>query len=183
MPPGALLEHWKEEGARASSCTRPGFGGPVWEGVSLLFGGSLRVSPSWAIPMVLDSFSQSSLDSGSGYATETPSSREVSSLLLSTSPTEGAHPGDACRGSEPSSDSSRTSPLPTTGHQHQESLSPGTPHPSPLLSAADSRELESSELEDLGFLDARAHQSNLTKVTWEGAVSNPECPPGPHLCL
>lgn len=178
-----LLDHWREEGARASSCTSPGFGGPMWEGASLLFGGSLRVSPSWAIPMVLDSFSQSSLDSGSGYATETPSSREVSSLSLSTSPTDGAHLGDACRGSEPSSAGSRTSPLPTTKHQHQESLSPGTPHSSPLLSAADSREPDSSELEDLGFLDARAHQSSLTKVTWEEAVSNPGCLPGPCLCL
>lgn len=106
---------------------------------------------------------KSSLDSGSGYATETPSSREVSSLSLSTSPTEGAHPGDACQGSEPSSAGSRTSPLPTSEHQYQESLSPGTPHPSPLLSTADSREPDSSELEDLEFLDARAHQSNLTK--------------------
>lgn len=107
--------------------------------------------------------SGSSLDSGSGYATETPSSREVSSLSLSTSPTEGAHPGDACQGSEPSSAGSRTSPLPTSEHQYQESLSPGTPHPSPLLSTADSREPDSSDLEDLEFLDARAHQSNLTK--------------------
>ncbi|XP_054995496.1 migration and invasion-inhibitory protein [Sorex araneus] len=104
-----------------------------------------------------------SVDSSSGCASEAPSSREVSSASPVTSSAEEARLGDAGQGSGPGSARSETSPLPPAEHPRQESPGPGTPHSTPLGSAADSKEPESSESEDLGFLDARAHQSSPVK--------------------
>ncbi|XP_055966910.1 migration and invasion-inhibitory protein isoform X2 [Sorex fumeus] len=101
-----------------------------------------------------------SVDSSSGCTSEAPSSREVSSVSLVPSSPEEAHPGDASQRSRPGSASPETSPLPPAEHPCQESPCPGTLHSTPSVSAADSKAPESSESEDLGFLDARAHQSH-----------------------
>lgn len=108
--------------------------------------------------------SGSSVDRSScSSAGQTPLPREVSSASLVTSSPEEAHPGDAGRGSGPGSASSKSSPLPPTEHPCQESPGSGTLPSTPLLPATDLKESESSELEDLGFLDTRAHRSSPPK--------------------
>ncbi|XP_008587939.1 PREDICTED: migration and invasion-inhibitory protein isoform X3 [Galeopterus variegatus] len=112
--------------------------------------------------------SESSLDSGSSYDSETPLSPETSSASSGASPRQGkchvCGPSDAHQGGPYDMASSSVTSLPPANCRHQESPGRPRPHLAPLQATSDSDTPEpSAGQSDLGLRKTQALKSILAR--------------------